>query len=66
MTTYTYLKKGGMWKRPYHLISEDGVTSVCGDVVKGEDGVAMVNYAPQPVDETFVCTACAEKDDNNE
>lgn len=56
--TFSYLVKGPMYKRPYHLIADDGVTSLCGQVADGEDGVARLNTAPGPMNKAFICREC--------
>ena len=58
MTTYTYLKKGPMHKRPYHLIDVEREFSLCGVVRRGDEGAMVVNHAPKPVDDVFVCVEC--------
>lgn len=61
MTTYTYLKKGRMRERPFHLLNESETASLCGRVQVGEAGAQMLAYAPGPVSEGLLCEACRQR-----
>lgn len=58
MTTYTYLKKGRMRERPFHLLNAAETGSLCGRVQVGDEGAALLAYAPDPVSDGLVCEAC--------
>ncbi len=58
MTTYTYLKKGRMGQRPYHLLAEDGCGSLCGRVQVDDEGAGTVATAPEPMADGLICAAC--------
>lgn len=61
MTTYTYLKKGRMRERPFHIPNEAQTASLCGRVKVGDEGAQMLAYAPNPVSEGLLCEACRQR-----
>lgn len=61
MTTYTYLKKGRMSQRPYHLLNETETASLCGRVQAGDEGAYRLAMAPTPVNEGLLCEACRQR-----
>lgn len=58
MATYRYLKYGSMRKRPFHLVAEDEVSSLCGVARLDDVGAMVMSHAPTPMDEAFVCVEC--------
>lgn len=61
MTTYTYLKKGRMRERPFHLLNDDKTGSLCGRVQVGDEGAGLLAYAPDPVNDGLLCEACRQQ-----
>lgn len=59
--TYTYLKKGRMRERPFHLLNDDKTGALCGRVQVGDEGAALLAYAPNPVSEGLLCETCRQR-----
>lgn len=66
LMTYSYLVKGPMYKRPFHLIADDGITSLCGQAKQGEDGTVKLNSAPDPMNRAFICPKCKQAEQGGE
>lgn len=58
--TYTYIKKGRMGQRPYHM-TDDGMVSLCGAVTLRDAGTVSVAMAPNPANEGLICEACRQQ-----
>jgi len=56
MSTTVYLRRGK--QRPFHILSKDGETAVCGAMRVGDSGVGTLAVAPSPLSVAQVCPLC--------